>query len=292
MFKGAISALVLPFKDGKIDEEAYRAFIEWQIEQGIDGLLPCGTTGESATLSHEEHERAIRICIEQTNKRVPVIAGSGSNNTTEAIRLTKFAKEVGADAALMITPYYNKPTQEGLYRHFKAVTDAVSIPMYAYNVPGRTGCNMAAETMVRLYNDVADIKGVKEASGNILQMARILENVDEDFVMLSGEDSLILPALSLGAKGVISVTSNVMPKEMSDLCDAWFAGDVAEARRLYYYLEPLSRAMFVETNPMPAKTALHFMGKMNEEFRLPLCEMQEHTRADLKELVQKMNLIK
>ncbi|MDE5682221.1 MAG: 4-hydroxy-tetrahydrodipicolinate synthase [Mailhella sp.] len=291
MLKGAISALVLPFKNGHIDEEAYREFIEWQIEQGIDGLVPCGTTGESATLSHEEHEKAIRICIEQTKKRVPVIAGCGSNNTAEAVCLTQFAKSAGADAALLISPYYNKPTQEGIFLHYQAVSKEVPFPFLVYNVPGRTGSNVTAETMARMYHQIPDMIGVKEATGNLVQISNMLEKTDESFILLSGDDSTVLATLALGGKGAISVTSNVMPKKVHELCEAWARGNANEAKRLHYYLEPLNRAMFVETNPIPVKTALFLMGKMSAEFRLPLCDMQEATLAVLKKTMQDMKLI-
>lgn len=291
MLKGAISALVLPFKNGHIDEEAYREFIEWQIEQGIDGLVPCGTTGESATLSHEEHEKAIRICIEQTKKRVPVIAGCGSNNTAEAVCLTQFAKSAGADAALLISPYYNKPTQEGIFLHYQAVSKEVPFPFLVYNVPGRTGSNVTAETMARMYHQIPDMIGVKEATGNLVQISNMLEKTDESFILLSGDDSTVLATLALGGKGAISVTSNVMPKKVHELCEAWARGNANEAKRLHYYLEPLNRAMFVETNPIPVKTALFLMGKMSAEFRLPLCNMQEATLAVLKKTMQDMKLI-
>lgn len=291
MVKGAISALVLPFKDGHIDEEAYREFIEWQIEQGIDGLVPCGTTGESATLTHDEHEQAIKICIDQVKKRVPVIAGCGSNNTVEAIRLTQFAKDAGADAALLISPYYNKPTQEGIFLHYSAINKAVSFPFFVYNVPGRTGSNISADTMARMYHNIPDMLGVKEATGNLVQISNMLEKTDDKFILLSGDDSTVLPSLALGAKGTISVTSNVLPKAVHELCEAWFAGDVQRARRLHYYLEPLNRAMFVETNPIPVKTALALMGKMTNELRLPLCNMQEPTFNLLKKTMQDMKII-
>lgn len=291
MIKGAISALVLPFKNGHIDEEAYREFIEWQIEQGIDGLVPCGTTGESATLTHEEHEKAIKICIEQTKKRVPVIAGCGSNNTLEAIRLTQFAKDAGADAALLISPYYNKPTQEGIFLHYNAINKAVSFPFLVYNVPGRTGSNISADTMARMYHNIPDMLGVKEATGNLVQISNMIEKTDDNFILLSGDDSTVLASLALGAKGTISVTSNVLPKEVHNLCEAWFKGDAAEAKRLHYYLEPLNRAMFIETNPIPVKTALALMGKMTNELRLPLCLMQEATFKVLEKTLKDMQLI-
>ena len=281
MFHGVITALVTPFKNGVIDEEAYRAHIEWQIEHGVHGLVPCGSTGESATLSHEEHEAVVRICIEQTKGRLPVMAGSGSNNTAEAVRLTRFAREAGADAALLITPYYNKPTPEGLFRHFQAISAAVSIPMFVYNVPGRTGSNVLPETMARLFREIPGVAGAKEASGNIVQISNVLELCGPNFTLLSGDDFLFLPSLCLGGKGLISVTSNVAPGKMAALYNAWSKGDIAGARRLHFELEPLNRAMFMETNPIPVKTALRLMGRMTDELRLPLCGMGERNLAGL-----------
>ena len=291
MFHGTITALVTPFKNGQIDEEAYRAHIEWQIEQGVHGLVPCGTTGESATMSHAEHESAIRICIEQVHGRVPVIAGAGSNNTTEAISLARFAKNAGADAALLISPYYNKPTQEGIFRHFKAVNDEVAIPMIVYNVPGRTGCNVLPATMARMARELEHVIGCKEATANLVQVSNIIEQCPDNFSLLSGDDFTVLPTYAVGGKGVISVTSNVLPRMMSDLCRACEAGDYAEARRLHYALEPMNRAMFLESNPIPCKTALNLMGHMSNELRLPLCEPSEKTLETLKSVLKDYELI-
>jgi len=291
MYKGAMSALVLPFKNGSIDEEAYREFIEWQIEEGIHGLIPCGTTGESATLTHAEHEKAILICIDQVKKRVPVIAGCGSNNTLDAVHLTEFAKSAGADAALLISPYYNKPTQEGIFRHYKAVNDAASLPIFVYNVPSRTGSNVCASTMARMYKELPHVIGIKEASGNLGQVSNLIEETDDKFIVLIGDDNTVLPSLALGAVGTISVTSNVMPKAVSSLCNAWLEGNLKEAKRLHYLLEPLNRAMFIETNPIPAKTALHLMGKMSLEMRLPLCELSEASEKELRRVMKSLNLL-
>lgn len=282
-FHGAFTALVTPFKDGKVDEEAFRKHIEWQIEQGINGLVPCGTTGESATLTHEEHEDVIRICVEQAKKRVPVIAGAGSNNTREAIRLTRFAKNIGADAALLITPYYNKPTQEGLYQHFKAIAAEVSMPIIMYNVPGRTGCNMLPATVARIAHDMPDVVGIKEATANLIQISDIVEQCPADFQILSGDDFTVLPIMAVGGCGVISVTSNVVPAMMSRLCQTFQNGDIQEAKRLHFALAPLSRAMFLETNPLAVKTALALMGFQQLEFRLPLTPLQP---ANLERLTQ------
>ncbi len=291
MFKGAITALVLPFKNGKIDEDAYRNLIEWQIEQGINGLVPCGTTGESATLSHAEHEKAIEICIDQTKKRVPVLAGCGSNNTLEAIRLTQFAKDAGADAALLISPYYNKPTQEGIFRHYQKINDEVELPMIVYNVPGRTGSNVMPSTMARMYKELKNIVGIKEATSNLVQVSNFREQTDENFSLLIGDDNTLLASLAVGAVGTISVTSNVAPKAVSDLCAAWERQDIKEAQRLHFLLEPLSRAMFMETNPIPVKTALGLMGKMEIEFRLPLCEMEDSNFEKLKNVLKELKVI-
>lgn len=281
--RGAFTALVTPFKNGKIDEEGYREHIEWQIQQGIDGLVPCGTTGESATLSHKEHEDVVRICIDQAKGRVPVVAGAGSNNTSEAVGLARYAKEAGADAILLITPYYNKPTQEGLFAHFKAINDAVSIPTIVYNVPGRTSVSITPATMARLYKELPDVIGVKEATANLIQVSDILELCDKDFILLSGDDFTVLPTLSIGGKGVISVVSNIAPAEMSDLCDAFFAGNLAEAERLHFKLAPLSRACFLETNPVPVKTALGLLGRMDPAPRLPLVPLMPANLEKLKE---------
>ena len=290
-FCGAYTALVTPFRNGGIDEEAYRALIEWQIEQGIDGLVPCGTTGESAAMSHAEHEEVIRICVDQAKGRVPVLAGAGSNYTKEAISLTKFAKNVGADGALHITPYYNKPTQEGLYQHFKAIAEAVDIPLVMYNVPGRTGLNMLPATVARIARDIPGVVGIKEATANLAQFSEIIENCSPDFCVLSGDDFTILPSFAVGGCGVISVLSNVMPKETVALCNASRKGDLAEAQRLHYLMMPLCRALFVETNPIPVKTALAMMGKLECEFRLPLVNMQSGTADILKKALEDLNLI-
>ncbi len=283
MLHGVITALVTPFKNGHVDEEKFREHIEWQIEQGVHGLLPCGTTGESATLDHDEHEDVIRICIEQANKRVPVIAGVGSNNTSEAISLTKFAKEIGADATLHISPYYNKPSQEGIYQHFKAIHDAVEIPIYAYNVPGRTGSNMLPATIARISKELPRVIGTKEAAGDIVQISDVIEQCNADFSLFTGDDFNFLPALSIGAVGVVSVTSNVFPSAMVALYEAFKANDLAKARELHYILQDIHRHMFIDVNPVPAKTALSLMNRMSDEFRLPLCK----TSADKVELIKK-----
>ena len=290
-FHGAFTALVTPFKNGKIDEEAYREFIEWQIEQGIDGLVPCGTTGESATMTHDEHEAAIRICVEQVNKRVPVIAGAGSNNTREAIPLTQFAKNVGADAALHITPYYNKPTQEGLYQHFKTICSEVSMPVILYNVPGRTGCNMLPPTVARIARDVPDVVGIKEATADLIHVSDLVEQCPEGFQILSGDDFTALPLMALGGKGVISVVSNVKPELVHNCCKAFFDGDTAKARELQLEMLPLADALFCEVNPIPVKYAMNVLGWEAGECRLPLVEPSEAHKEYIEKALRAEGLI-
>ena len=290
MFKGAIVAIVTPFKDGEVDEEALRKLIEFQIENGTDGIVPCGTTGESATLSHEEHERIIEIAVEVVNKRVPVIAGTGSNSTREAIRLTKHAYEVGADGALMVSPYYNRPTQEGLYQHYKAVADEVPLPIFPYNVPSRTGSNILPETVARL-SKISNIVGIKEATGDLKQVSKVIELCDDDFIVLSGDDFTVLPLLAVGGKGVISVTSNVAPADMAGMIDAFEAGDLLRARELHYKMFPLMNALFFETNPIPAKATLAMMGKIEYELRLPLSKMSDANYERLRKVVSDYGLI-
>jgi 4-hydroxy-tetrahydrodipicolinate synthase len=290
MFKGSIVAIITPFKDGKIDEETYRELIEFQIENGINAIVPCGTTGESATLSMEEHSRVIDIAIKAVNKRVPVIAGTGGNNTTEAIELTKHAKSAGADASLQVTPYYNKPTQEGLYQHFKAIANAVPLPQVLYNVPGRTGVNMLPETVARLA-EMPEVVAVKEASANLGQMAEIVRLAGEKITLLSGDDNVTLPVLALGGKGVISVVANIVPKDTADMVNAWEEGNVERAKELFYKLFPLCQAMFYETNPIPVKTSLALMGKIQNELRLPLVPMASANLEKLKKALQDYGLI-
>lgn len=290
-FTGAFTALVTPFKNGAVDEEAYRAHIEWQIEQGIDGLVPCGTTGESATLSHAEHVQVIKICVDQVKGRIPVLAGAGSNNTTEAVELARHAKDAKADGALLITPYYNKPTQAGLIAHFKAIADGVSMPFIVYNVPGRTSVNLLPQTVAALKKQVSDVVGIKEATGNLTQISEVIEFCGEDFTVLSGDDFTVLPTLAIGGHGVISVVSNVAPALMRKLCKAWRKGDIKKAQRLHYKLAPISRAMFMETNPIPAKTALGMMGRMKPELRLPLVNMCPENDARLAEVLKKSGIM-
>ena len=290
MFSGSIVAIITPFKDGKVDEEAYRQLIEFQIENGTSAIVPCGTTGESATLSVEEHSRVIDIAVEAVDKRVPVIAGTGGNCTSEAIALTKHAKEVGADATLQVTPYYNKPTQEGLYQHFKAIANAVALPQVPYNVPIRTSVNMLPETVARLA-ELPEVVAIKEASGSLGQMADIVRLAGDKITLLSGDDNLTLPVLSIGGKGVVSVAANIVPRDTADLVKAWEDGRIDEAKRLFYKLLPLCQAMFFETNPIPVKTSLALMGKIQEEMRLPLYAMAPANLEKLKKALSEYGLI-
>ena len=290
MFSGSIVAIVTPFRNGKVDERAFGDLIEWQIANGTNGIVPCGTTGESATLTNDEHHRVIRLSVEVVKGRVPVIAGTGSNSTDEAISLTRHAKEAGADGALLITPYYNKPTQEGLYRHYKAVAEAVDMPLVLYNIPGRTGVNMLPTTVARLAV-MKNIVGIKEGSGSVLQASEIAQTCGDRLTVLSGDDPLTLPMMAVGAKGVITVTANVMPKEMAQLVASFQAGRIDEARRIHFALSALFAALFYETNPIPVKEALGMMGKIDPELRLPLCAMSVDNRTQLTRVLKEMRLI-
>jgi 4-hydroxy-tetrahydrodipicolinate synthase len=262
MIYGSLVAIVTPFRNGKIDEDALKELIEFQIENGTHGIVPCGTTGESPTLSHEEHEYVIELTVKAVKKRIPVVAGTGSNSTKEALRLTRFAEQIGADAALLVVPYYNKPTQEGLYLHFKQIASQVSIPIVLYNIPGRSGVNMNPETIARLASDCSNIIGVKEASGSITQASKILYLCGRDFLLYSGEDALNFPLLAIGAKGFITVTANVAPRDVSDLYNLFSKGEIDKSRDLHYKLLPLNEALFLETNPIPVKAALSMMDKL------------------------------
>lgn len=289
--KGAIVAIVTPFKDGEIDEKAYRELIDWHIKSGTHAIVPVGTTGESATLSHDEHKRVIEICIDQVKGRVPVIAGAGSNNTEESLDLARFAKKAGADAILMVTPYYNKPTQEGLYQHYKTVAEEVKIPIILYNVPGRTSVNLLPSTVARL-SKLKYIVGIKEASGNLKQVSEVIKLCGPKFIVLSGDDPTSFATMALGGRGVISVTSNVMPKEMARMMDACLAGEWEKAKKLHYKLFDMFNALFIETNPVPAKQALYLMGKIESpEVRLPLASMQEENVEKLKAVLAQYKLI-
>ena len=290
MFKGSLVAIVTPFRNGRVDERALGDLIDFQIANGTDGIVPCGTTGESATLSHEEHERVVAFTVEATRRRVPVIAGTGSNSTDEAISLTRHAKQAGADGALLITPYYNKPTQEGLFRHYKAVAESVDLPIVLYNIPGRTGVNMAPATVARL-TSFRNIVAIKEGSGSLQQVSEIVKLCGDRMTVLSGDDALTLPMLAVGAHGVITVTANIVPKDMAAMMDAWIAGGLEKARQLHYKLYPLFTALFYETNPIPVKEALAMMGRIDGEVRLPLCPMAQDTREKLARALKDYGLI-
>ncbi|RKY00944.1 4-hydroxy-tetrahydrodipicolinate synthase [Candidatus Poribacteria bacterium] len=291
MFEGSIVALVTPFKNGEVDEAKLKELIEFHIENGTHGIVPCGTTGESATLSHEEHERVIDITVETVGGRIPVIAGTGSNSTAEALRLTKHAKEAGADAVLLITPYYNKPTQEGMYRHFMTIADAVDIPMILYNVPSRTGIDLLPETVARLAEH-PNIVGIKEATGSLRRASEIIQACGEDFILLSGDDFVTLPMMAVGGRGVISVAANIIPSQLAKMCELAKAGDFAAAREIHNKYFPLFEALFLETNPIPVKTAMRMMGMINGELRLPLCPMSEANEKKLEEVLRRCGLLK
>jgi len=290
MFEGSFVAIVTPFKNGKVDAKALKDLIEFHIENGTNGIVPCGTTGESATLSHHEHEEVIRIAVETCRGRVPVLAGTGSNATHEAIELTLSAQKLGADGALLITPYYNKPTQQGLYQHFAAVAKETRLPIILYNVPSRTSINMLPETVARL-SKIENIVGIKEASGNLVQVSEIIQSCSTDFEVISGEDALTWPILALGGKGVISVTANIVPEKLSKLCKAALKGDMAIARSLHYELLKLNDVMFIETNPIPVKAALVIMGRIDNEFRAPLCPPSDQNLSTLKSVLREYTLV-
>lgn len=280
MFTGSLVAIVTPFKNGKLDERALGDLIEWQINSGTHGIVPCGTTGESATLTHAEHDRVVAFTVEVVRRRVPVVAGTGSNSTEEAIALTKHAKAAGVDGALLITPYYNKPTQEGLFLHYKAVAEAVELPLVVYNIPGRTGVNMMPSTIARL-TVCPTVVAIKEGSGAVQQASEIIQLCGERLTVLAGDDALTLPMMAVGGKGVITVTANLVPTKMAELVNAFRDGRLEAARAMHYELYPLFTALFYETNPIPVKEALHLMGKIAPEIRLPLCPMGNDNKAKL-----------
>ena len=290
-FRGAFVAIVTPFIDGSLDEQGLKDLIEFQIAGGTHGIVPCGTTGESATMSHAEHRRVVELTVKTVAGRVPVLAGTGSNSTSESIELTRAAKEAGADGALMITPYYNKPSQEGLYQHFKAVAEAVDIPIILYNVPSRTAVNMLPETVARCAR-IANIVGVKEATADLNQISQVIRLCPKDFAVMSGDDFTSMPTVMIGGTGVISVTSNVAPRDMAAMMDAALAGDIAKAQELHYKLLPLMQAMFIDTNPVPAKTSLAMMGKIKSGLpRLPLYKMNEATEEKLRQILAAYGLV-
>ncbi len=292
MLKGSIVALVTPLdSQGQIKDDELKKLIDWHIGKGTDGILVCGTTGESATLSHPEHRKIIELAVAHVDKRVPVLAGCGSNSTQEALDLASHAKKVGADYSLVITPYYNRPTQEGLYQHFRKIADSVDIPIIIYNVPSRTGSNILPETVARLYKDCKNIVGIKEASGSLDQITKIMTLVDDRFLLFSGSDEVNLPILTIGGVGAVSVVANIMPKETHDLVAAFSEGNLAEARRLQLYLYDMIKALFIETNPIPVKTALGLMKMITPNMRLPLCEMSAANLDKLKIILKKYKLI-
>lgn len=291
MFRGSIVAIVTPFKNGKVDEKKLRDLIEFHIKNRTSGIVPCGTTGESATLSFEEHDRVIEITIEQVKKRIPVIAGTGSNSTEEAIMLTKHAAKAGADASLQVSPYYNRPTQKGLYEHFKAIAESADIPIILYNIASRTGVNIEPETIARLANDCKNVVGVKEASGNLEQMSRIKALCPENFVLISGDDGLTLPVLSIGGTGVISVVANIAPADVASLVDEFEKGNIKKAQALHYKLLPLIKAIFIETNPIPVKTAMGLLNMCEPDLRLPMCPMLPENLEKLKKALKEYGLL-
>ncbi len=289
--RGSMVALVTPFRQGRVDERRLRALVDWHVKSGTSALVPCGTTGESATLSHDEHEQVIELVIQAARGRIPVMAGTGSNNTDEAIRLTRHAQRAGADAALLISPYYNRPTQEGLYRHFKAVANAVDLPLILYNIASRTGVNIEPETFARLIA-CKNIVGVKEASGSLEQMARIVQLCGDRLTLISGDDALTLPVLAIGGTGVISVVANILPRPVAQLVRAFERGRFAEARALHYRLLPITKALFLETNPIPVKTAMGLMGLLEPGVRLPLCPMSPANQEKLTTVLRQYYLLK
>jgi 4-hydroxy-tetrahydrodipicolinate synthase len=288
--RGSITALVTPFKGGKVDENAFRALVNWQIEEGTHGLVPVGTTGESPTLSHQEHDRVVEICVEETKGRVPVIAGAGSNSTAEAVAFSRNAEKVGADALLIVTPYYNKPTQEGLYQHYKAINDAVGIPIVIYNIPGRSVIDMSVETMARLF-ELKNIAGVKDATANVARVSLQRQAMGPDFVQLSGEDATALGFMAHGGHGCISVTSNIAPRLCSAMQESCLRGDYAAALQVQDRLMPLHTAIFIETNPSPTKYALSALGRMSDEVRLPMLPVSDGTRQAVRSAMVHAGLI-
>ncbi len=290
MFSGTFTAIVTPFKNGRVDEAAFKKLIRFGIDGGVSGFVPCGTTGESPALSHEEHNNVVELAVKEAAGQVKVIAGTGSNGTEEAIALTKHAKAVGADGALLVSPYYNKPTQEGLYQHFKAVAEAVDIPIVLYNIQARTGVNIENQTVERLAG-IPNIVGVKEASGSIMQMSEVLRLCGSGFDVLSGDDQMTFPLMALGGKGVVSVVTNIAPEKMCSLVNAMLAAEIDKARAMHFELFELCQAMFVETNPIPVKAALGLMGKIEPEFRLPLCQPSQTNLGKLKTVLEKYGIL-
>jgi len=291
-FAGSLVAMVTPFRNGNVDEAKVRELVEFHVKHGTDALVPCGTTGESPTLSHDEHKRVVEIVVEAAAGRIAVVAGTGSNSTAEAIDLTRHAERAGARGALVVSPYYNKPTQEGLYRHFRAVAESAALPILVYNIQSRTAVNVETDTLVRLARDCKNVVGVKEASGSLDQMSQVIAACGPDFAVISGDDNLTLPLMVIGGAGVISVIANIVPRETADLTHAALEGDWKRARDLHYRLFPLARAAFLETNPIPIKEAMAMAGMLEPEFRLPMCRMSDTNRERLRAILKPYGLLK
>ncbi len=291
-FQGSFVAMVTPFRNGTVDEAKVRELVEFHIAHGTDGLIPCGTTGESPTLSHDEHKRLVEVVLGAARGRIRVVAGTGSNSTAEAIDLTTHAEKAGAAGALVVNPYYNKPTQEGLYRHFRAVAESVAIPILVYNIQSRTAVNVETATLERLVRDVKNVAGVKEASGSLDQMSQVIAACGPDFSVLSGDDNVTLPLLAIGGHGVVSVIANILPRETAEMVHAALDGDWKRARDLHYRLFPLARAAFLETNPIPIKEAMAMAGMIEPEFRLPMCRMSDANRERLRAVLKQYSLVK
>ncbi len=291
-FQGSFVALVTPFRNGNVDEPKLRELIEFHVTHGTDGIIPCGTTGESPTLSHDEHKRVVEVVLEAARGRIKVVPGTGSYSTAEAVELTRHAERAGAAGALVVNPYYNRPTQEGLYRHFRAVAEAVAIPILVYNIQSRTAVNVETATLERLVRDVKNVAGVKEASGSLDQMSQVIAACGPDFSVLSGDDNLTLPLLAIGGHGVVSVIANILPRETAEMVHAALEGDWKRARDLHYRLFPLARAAFFETNPIPIKEAMAMAGMIEPEFRLPMCRMSDANRERLRAVLKPYALVK
>ena len=291
MFKGTYTAIVTPFKDGRIDEDGFRKLIDFQIDHGIDGIVPVGTTGEAATLDYDEHLRVVEIAVQQANGRCNIVAGTGSNSTREAIELTQKAEKLGIDGALLASPYYNKPTQEGVYRHYRAIAESTSLKLMLYNVPGRTAGEIGIETCARLATDCKTIVSIKEAGGSTERVSALRNVVPPDFTILSGDDAQTLPFMAVGAVGVVSVASNIIPKPMTELVSNFLEGRPSDSMRIHLRYFRLFKDLFIESNPIPIKTALHLMGMIEPEFRLPLCEMSAANREQLSRTLSALKLL-
>jgi 4-hydroxy-tetrahydrodipicolinate synthase len=291
-FQGSIVALITPFRNGQVDEPKLRELVEFHVKQGTDGIVACGTTGEDPGLSHDEHARVVEIIIETAASRLPVIVGTGSNSTAHTVELSRHAERAGAAGALVVSPYYNKPTQEGLYRHFRTVAEAIALPVLVYNIQSRTAVNVETDTLARLRRDCPNVVGVKEASGSLDQMSQVIGACGPDFIMLSGDDNLTLPLMSVGGRGVISVIANIVPRDVADLTHAALDDDWKRARELHHRLYPLAKAAFLETNPIPIKEAMAMAGMIEPEFRLPMCRMGDANRERLRAIIKTYGLVK